>query len=129
MAKNMDPREAERILTTPASGRRQTSATDFLRAKAHLLSNETLRKALLDPRMQIVGYGKGSERKELKPGTPVRIGPYTFLVQDVAKGGRRDVRLVLHYDRIPSLLGLKSWLPDKFQQVFRFRRSSQRLVS
>jgi len=129
MAKNMDPREAERILTTPASGRRQTSATDFLRAKAHLLFNETLRKALLDPRMQIVGYGKGSERKELKPGTPVRIGPYTFLVQDVAKGGRRDVRLVLHYDRIPSLLGLKSWLPDKFQQVFRFRRSSQRLVS
>jgi hypothetical protein len=48
---------------------------------------------------------------------------------EVARGGRRDVRLVLHYDRIPSLLGLKTWLPDRFQQVFRFRRSSQRLVS
>ena len=59
----------------------------------------------------------------------MRIGQYGFLVQDVGKGGRRDVRLVLHYDRIPSLLGLKSWLPDRFQQIFRFRRSSQRVVS
>ncbi len=129
MAKNMEAREAERILTTSAASRHGVGATDFLRAKAHLLSDESLRKALLDPRMQFVGYGKGGERKELKPGTSVRIGPYTFLVQDVAKGGRRDVRLVLHYDRIPSLLGLKSWLPDRFQQVFRFRRSSQRVVS
>ena len=129
MAKNLDAKEAERILTLPVASRRSVSATDFLRAKAHLLSDETLRRSLLDPRLQLVGYGKGTERKELKPGTPVRIGPYGFLVQDVSKGGRRDVRVVLHYDRIPSLLGLKSWLPDRFQQIFRFRRSSQRVVS
>jgi len=129
MAKNLDAKEAERILTTPVVSRRGISATDFLRAKAHLLSDESLRRALLDPRLQLVGYGKGAERKELKPGAAVRIGPYGFLVQDVAKGGRRDVRVVLHYDRIPSLLGLKSWLPDRFQQMFRFRRSSQRVVS
>ncbi|HEU0107238.1 MAG TPA: vWA domain-containing protein [Vicinamibacteria bacterium] len=128
-AKNLDPKEAERILTTSGASRRGISATDFLSAKAHLLSDETLRRTLLDPRVQFVGYGKGGERKELKAGTAVRIGPYGFLVQDVGKGGRRDVRLVLHYDRIPSLLGLKSWLPDRFQQVFRFRRSSQRVVS
>jgi hypothetical protein len=129
MAKNLDAKEAERLLTTPVNSRRTIPATDFLRAKTHLLSDEPLRKSLLDPRLQMVGYGRGAERKELKPGASVRIGPYTFLVQDVAKGGRRDVRLVLHYDRIPSLLGLKSWLPDRFQQVFRFRRSSHRLVS
>jgi hypothetical protein len=129
MAKNLDPREAERILTTPVNARRGITATDFLRAKTHLLADETLRKALLEPRVQLVSYGKGAERKELKPGTAVRIGPYGFLVQDVARGGRRDVRLVLHYDRIPSLLGLKRWLPDRFQQAFRFRRSSQRIVS
>ena len=68
-----------------------------------------------------------------QPGTPEptakSVVVHGFLVQDVAKGGRRDVRLVLHYDRIPSLLGLKSWLPDRFQQIFRFRRSSQRVVS
>jgi hypothetical protein len=129
MAKNLDPKEAERILTTPVASRRGISATDFLRAKTRLLSDETLRRSLLDPRVLLVGYGKGADRKELKAGTAVRIGPYGFLVQDVAKGGRRDVRLVLHYDRIPSLLGLKSWLPDRFQQIFRFRRSSQRIVS
>ena len=129
MAKNLDPKEAERILTASGSSRRGISATEFLHAKAHLLSDETLRRALLDPRVQFAGYGKGGERKELKAGTAVRIGPYGFLVQDVGKGGRRDVRLVLHYDRIPSLLGLKTWLPGRFQQIFRFRRSSQRVVS
>jgi hypothetical protein len=129
MAKNLDPKEAERILSTPVSARRGISATDFVRAKARLLSDEPLRRSLLDPRVQFIGYGKGAERKEIKSGTEVRIGPYVFLVQDVAKGGRRAVRLILHYDRIPSLLGLKSWLPGRFQQVFRFRRSSQRVVS
>lgn len=129
MAKNLDSKDAVRILTTPVSSRHAIGATDFLRAKTRLVSDETLRRSLLDPRVQLVGYGKGAERKELKAGTAVRIGPYGFLVQDVAKGGRRDVRLVLHYDRIPSLLGLKSWLPGRFQQIFRFRRSSQRIVS
>jgi hypothetical protein len=129
MAKNLDPKEAERILTTPVGSRRSLAPMDFLRAKAHLLSDEALRHELLDARVQMVGYGRDQARKELKSGDAVRIGPYVFLVQDVAKGGRRDVRLVLHYDRIPSLLGLKTWLPDRFQQVFRFRRSSQRIVS
>jgi hypothetical protein len=30
---------------------------------------------------------------------------------------------------VPSLLGLKSWIPDAIQRAIRFRRSSQRLVS
>jgi hypothetical protein len=45
------------------------------------------------------------------------------------RGGRKDVRLVLYYDGVPSLLGLKTVLPDAFQKVFRIRRSSQRLVA
>src|SRR5262249_35965549 len=129
MAKNLERSEARKILTTPVNSRRPLAPMDFRRAKAHLLSDEELRKELPEPRVQMVGYGRDAERKELRPGEPVRIGPYTFLVQDVAKGGRRAVRLVLHYDRIPSLLGLKTWLPDRFQQIFRFRRSSQRIVS
>jgi hypothetical protein len=47
----------------------------------------------------------------------------------VARGGRKDVRLVLYYDRVPSLLGLKTVLPGAFQRAFRFRRSSQRVVA
>jgi hypothetical protein len=129
VARNFDPAEAEKLLLVPAAERRKLSAVDFVRAKAHLASNAELRRKLTDARVAIVGYGKDAERKELQPGSLVRIGPYGFVVRDVAPGGRRDVRVVLYYDRIPSLLGLKNWLPDALQRVVRFRRSSQRLVS
>jgi hypothetical protein len=59
----------------------------------------------------------------------VRIGRYGFLVKDVTRGGRKDARIVLYYDRVPSLLGLKTLLPDAVQRVFRMRRSSQRVVT
>jgi hypothetical protein len=129
MAKNFDAKEAERILTMPLVERRRVAALDFLRAKVHLLSDETLRRKLTDPRVTVVGYGRGSERKELTVAGLVRIGRYGFVVKDVARGGRKDARLVLYYDRVPSLLGLKTILPDAFQRLFRLRRSSQRVVS
>jgi hypothetical protein len=129
MAKNFDAREAERILTLPAADRRKVAPLDFLRAKAHLLSNDSLRRKLTEARVQLVGYGRGAERKDLQPGGVARIGRYGFVVRDVARGGRKDVRLMLYYDRIPSLFGLKTLLPDAFQRLFRFRRSSERLVS
>lgn len=129
MAKNLGAAEAERVLLTPVAERRRIPAIDFLRAKAHLLSNATLRHALLEPRVTVATYGKGGERKEARPGATVQIGPYRFLVQDVAKGGRKDVRLILHYDKVPSLLGLKSWIPGRLQRAARFRSNSQRIVS
>jgi hypothetical protein len=129
MAKNFDPREAERILTTTPADRRRIQALDFLRAKAHLLSNDELRRRLTDARVHYVGYGREGERKDLAPGATVHIGRYRFFVKDVARGGRKDVRLVLYYDRVPSLLGLKTILPGAFQRAFRFRRSSQRVVA
>ena len=129
MAKNFDPREAERILTALPADRRRILALDFLRAKAHLLSNEDLRRRLTDSRVHFVSYGKDGERKDLAPGSTLNVGPYGFIVKDVGRGGRKEVRLVLYYDRVPSLLGLKTILPDAFQRAFRFRRSSQRVVA
>jgi hypothetical protein len=105
------------------------AAVDFLRAKAHLITNESLRRKLTEPRVQFVGYGKGGERRELLPAAALNVGRYGFLVRDVAKGGRKDVKLLLYYDKVPSLLALKNILPDAFQRVFRLRRSSQRVVS
>jgi hypothetical protein len=128
MAKNMESEEAEKLLTTPIPERRKINPLDFLRAKAHMLSDEPLRQKLTDPRIHFTSYGRSSERKELKAGGAVRIGRYGFLVKDITKGGRRDVRMVLYYDRVPSVLGLKTLLPDFFQRIFRMRRSSQRLV-
>jgi hypothetical protein len=129
MAKNMTGPEAERLLTTAAGERRRVSAMDFLRAKAHLIGNDSLRRKVTEPRAQLGGYGKEGGRKELVPGATVRIGRYGFVVKDVSRGGRKDARLSLYYDRVPSLLGLKTLLPDVFQRVFRFRRSSHRIVS
>ncbi|HEY6547648.1 MAG TPA: hypothetical protein VI589_07070, partial [Vicinamibacteria bacterium] len=129
MAKNLDPGEAERVLGTSVNERRRIAAVDFLRAKVHLLSSEALRKKLTEPRVNYVGYGRSGQRKELQPAAPLTIGRYGFLVTDVTKGGRKDVKLGLYYDRVPSLLALKNILPDAFQRVFRLRRSSQRIVT
>jgi hypothetical protein len=129
MAKNMESDEAEKYLTMAIPDRRRMNPLDFLRAKAHLLSDEPLRAKLTDARIQFTSYGRYAERRELKAGASVRIGRYGFLVKDITKGGRKDVRLVLYYDRVPSLLGLKTILPDFFQRAFRMRRSSQRIVA
>jgi hypothetical protein len=128
VARDLEPREAERVIKAAPPERRRMAALDFLRAKAHLLSNDELRRALTEPRMQMVSYGKHGERREVGPGDYVRLGRYRFLVQGMNRGGRKDVRLVFYYDGVPSLLGLKTLLPDAFQRVFRIRRSSQRLV-
>ena len=129
MAKSFDSSEAERILTSAAAERRGVQPLDFLRAKAHLLSNEPLRLRLTEPRVQMLGYGPKGQRMDLMPGSTPRIGRYRFVVKSADRGGRKDLRLVLYYDRVPSLLGLKNWLPDLFQRVSRFRRSSQRIVT
>jgi len=129
MAKNFAAPEAERVLSAAPAERHNTPPLDFLRAKTHLLFDDVLRAKLTEPRAQIVGYGPNAERKDLLPGSTIRIGRYGFIVRSVDRGGRKDARLVLYYDRIPSLLGLKTWLPDGFQRLFRFRRSSHRLIS
>jgi hypothetical protein len=129
VAKNFEPAQAEGILQTAAADRRKLAALDFLRAKAHLISNAELRRKLTDARVQMVGYGKDAERKDLTPGTLARVGPYGFVVKEVVKGGRKELKLVLYYERIPSLLGLKNWVPDGLQRLVRFRRSSTRVVS
>ena len=128
MAKSMSPEEAERILVRPPSERAQTAALDFVRAKTHMAFSDTLRERLLTPRVNLATYGRDAERREIRAGDSLRIGRYGFVARELAPGGRRDYRLVLYYDRVPSLLGLKTILPDRFQRLFRFRRSRQRAL-
>ena len=128
-ARSLDPKEAERILTRPPAERPQLAAVDFVRAKAHLAFDDKLRRRLLEPRVQVVTYGKEGTRLEVTAGDALRVGGYGFLVREIARGGRKDARLVLYYDRVPSLFGLKTLLPDVLQRAFRFRRSRQRVVS
>jgi len=128
-ARGLESQEAERILTRPAAARASLPAGDFVRAKAHLAFSETLRRRLLEPRVHVVVYGKDAGRRELTTGASLRVGGYGFLVREIGRGGRKDARLVLYYDRVRSFLGLKTLLPDLFQRAFRFRRSRQRVVS
>jgi hypothetical protein len=128
-ARGLESREAERLLLSSPAERARIPALDFVRAKAHLTMDEGLRKRLLEPRVQVVTYGRDASRADLVPGASLRIGRYGFAVREIARGGRKDFRLLLHYDRVPSLLGLKTILPGLFQRAFRFRRSRQRVVS
>jgi hypothetical protein len=129
MAKSMSAAEAERILAAPAAERARVPPLDFLRAKTHLAFDDALRRRLLAPRVQVHTYGREAARLEAAAGASVRVGRYRFRLAALAPGGRRDARLVLDYDRVPSLFGLKTLLPDGFQRLFRFRRSRQRVVS
>jgi hypothetical protein len=129
MAKSMSPQEAERILTRPSGERAQVPAVDFVRAKVLLAFDDALRDRLLARRLHVSTYGKEAARREIRRDEGVRIGRYGFVVDRLERGGRRDARLALRYDRVPSLLGLKTILPDRLQRLLRFRRSRQRAVS
>jgi hypothetical protein len=129
MAKSMSSQEAERILTRPPSERASLPAVDYVRAKVLLAFNDVLRDRLFARRLHVSTYGREAVRQEVGVGAAVRIGRYGFVVQELKRGGRRDARLALHYDRVPSLLGLKTILPDRLQRLLRFRRSRQRAVS
>ena len=129
MAANFDSRRAEQILTTAPGERGGVSPLEFLQAKAHLLVDQSLRAKLVDPRVQMQSYGRGAARRELARDDTARIGRYEFRVQSIGKGGRKDIQLVLTYEKVPSLLGLKNLLPERFQKLFRLRRSSWRVVA
>lgn len=129
MAANFDSRRAEEILTSAPSERGGVSPLEFLQAKAHLLVNQSLKMKLVEPRVQMQTYGRGATRVELAKDDTARIGRYGFRAQSIGKGGRKDIQVVLTYERVPSLLGLKNLLPERFQKLFRLRRSSWRVVA
>jgi hypothetical protein len=129
MAANFDSRRAEQILAGALSQRSGVSPLEFLQAKAHLLVNQSLKTKLVEPRVQMQSFGRGATRKELQKDDVAKVGRYEFKVVSISKGGRKDVQLVLNYERVPSLMGLKNLLPERFQKLFRLRRSSWRIVT
>jgi hypothetical protein len=128
VARNFNSGRAERLLTSPASVRRKEDPADFLRAKVHLLYNDTLYQKLTGPRVSCLAYGSGPGRQDLRKGSPIQLGRYLFTVSELGKGGRRDLRLVLAYEKVPSLLWLKNVVPGRLQRLLRLRRSHERTV-
>lgn len=128
VARDFDPNKASRLLSAAPSDRRRIDAMEFLRAKAHLLHDDTLYHRLSRPRVSCLSYGPNAQKRELREGTEVAIGRYQFKVEKLASGGRKDYRLVLSYERVPSVLKLKELVPSWLQQALRFRRAHERLV-
>jgi hypothetical protein len=127
-ARSLDPAEVERALARGSQRRGKIAAIDFLRAKTHLAFNDALRRQLCERSVHVTSYGKDAARRRLEAGNSVQLGRYGFLVREITPGGRRDVRVVLYYDRVPSLLGLKTVVPDALQRLLRMRRSRHRTV-
>lgn len=129
VAKDMEEARVERAITASPYDRGKFAAADFLRAKVHLLHNEKLSKKITGTCVTCKIFGLKAEEQELRPGSRVRLGRYTFRVDELAKGGRRDYRLGLTYEQVPSPLYLKRFVPEVVQRGLRLRRTHERIVS
>jgi hypothetical protein len=128
VSKDMEEPRVERLIGSSPAERKKLSANDFLRAKVHLLHNEKLRKKLTGACVVSKIYGLKAQEQELRPGSRIQLGRYEFRVDELAKGGRRDFRLGLSYERVPSPLFLKRVVPAALQRALRLRRSHERVV-
>jgi hypothetical protein len=128
VSKDMEEPRVERVLTCSPAERKKFSANDFLRAKVHLLHNEKLSRKLTGACVLCKVYGLSAHEQELRPGSKIQLGRYEFRVDELTKGGRKDFRLGLSYERVPSPLFLKRLVPGAVQRALRLRRSHERVV-
>jgi hypothetical protein len=128
VSKDMEEPRVERLITSSPAERKKFSANDFLRAKVHLLHNEKLAKKLTGACVVCKVYGLNAQEQELRPGSKIQLGRYEFRVDELTKGGRKDFRLGLSYERVPSPLFLKRLVPASIQRGLRLRRSHERVV-
>lgn len=127
-ARNMEEAVVERLLTSAPSKRGKFGPLDFLRAKVHLLHNEKLNQKLTGPAVRCKIYGAGARQFDLRHRGKIKLGRYEFRVDQLSKGGRKDYKLGLSYEQVPSPLFLKRLIPGKVQRALRLRRSHERIV-
>ena len=128
VARDMEEAVVERLITSAPAERAKFGPLDFLRAKVHLLSNDKLRRKLTGPTVDCKIYGGMSQEYELRHGSKIQLGRYELRVDELNKGGRKDVKLGLTYEHVPSPLFLKRIVPGKIQRALRLRRSHERIV-
>lgn len=128
VSKDMEEPRVERLITSSPAERKKLSVNDFLRAKVHLLHNEKLANKLTGACVVCKIYGLKAQEQELRPGSRIQLGRYEFRVDELTRGGRKDFRLGLSYERVPSPLFLKRVVPGVVQRALRLRRSHERVV-
>lgn len=119
---------AEQLLSSSVKERRRMDPKEFLHAKIHLLYNPLLCNQFTVPTVRCNIYGTKARKRELRAGSRVNLGRYTFRVDALAPGGRKDFVIKLTYERVPSILWLKYIVPAFTQKLIRFRRSRKRVV-
>jgi hypothetical protein len=129
IAPDFDPAKAEKLLTATTSQRRKMDPMEFLRAKIHLLHNESLYDRITGPRVNCMLYGDKAEKRELRVGDQFEFGPYAFRMRGFAAGGRKDYRITLSYEHAPSALWLKRIVPTAIQRILMFRRNHERIIN
>ncbi|HEY7817715.1 MAG TPA: hypothetical protein VIG29_05825, partial [Vicinamibacteria bacterium] len=128
VAKDMEEARVERLVTSAPLERKKLATIDFLRAKVHLLHNEKLAKKLTSACVVSKIYGLNAQEQELRQGSKIQLGRYEFRVDELSRGGRKDFKLGLSYERVPSPLFLKRLVPAAIQRALRLRRSHERVV-
>lgn len=128
VARDMEEALVERLITAAPAERSKFGPLDFLRAKVHLLHNDKLNKKLTGPTIDCRIYGVAAKAYELRYGSRIKLGRYEFRVDELGMGGRKDVKLGLTYENVPSRLFLKRFIPGKIQRALRLRRSHERIV-
>ncbi len=128
VAQDMEEARVERLIVSSPEDRQKLAASDFLRAKVHLLHNEKLARKLTGACVVCKIYGLKAHEHDLRHGSKVQLGRYEFRVDELARGGRKDFRLGLTYERVPSPLFLKRLVPGSVQRALRLRRSHERII-
>jgi hypothetical protein len=128
VSRDMEEPRVERLVTSAPAERGKLAAIDFLRAKVHLLHNEKLAKKVAGSCVLCKVYGLDAQEQELRPGSRIHLGRYEFRVDELTRGGRKDFRLGLNYETVPSPLFLKRIVPGAVQRALRLRRSHERIV-
>jgi len=128
VARDMEEALVERLITAAPAERSKFGPLDFLRAKVHLLHNDKLNRKLTGPTVDCKIYGRHGQEFELRYGSKIKLGRYEFRVDELGNGGRKDVKLGLSYENVPSALFLKRFIPGKIQRALRLRRSHERIV-
>ena len=99
--------------TTPARARAHPRRSTSCAPRPTCSPTTTCCAALTEPRVQLTSYGKGAAQGARAGRAAAHRAATASWCTDVAQGGRKDVRLLLYYDRVPSLLGLKTVLPGR----------------
>jgi hypothetical protein len=128
VGKDMEEARVDRLVASAPEDRKKLAASDFLRAKVHLLHNDKLARKLTGTCVVCKIYGLQAHEHELRHGSKVQLGRYEFRVDELARGGRKDFRLGLTYERVPSPLFLKRLVPGAVQRALRLRRSHERII-